>query len=190
MIYGTSRTPSPTSFCRRFALHLSSGASFERIPRNEKQFCDPQTIYLKSKSRRGSRRRIAVKSKGKPSIFIPQSVCFIPVIQENPNQYLKATCSSFSPEKTHIETVSPKTMTAKTAILNTLLNPNYTRILCRSISESDLFLFFTRENTHRNRKPQNYNCENCHLIFLLIIRSAFAELSYVCILSQKNLRKK
>ena len=119
-------------------------APSRRSLRGKQRFYTPQTIRLKSKSRRGSRRRIAVKSKGKPSIFIPQSVCFIPVIQEKPNQYLKATCSSFSPEKTHIETVSPKTITAKIAIL----------------------------------------------FFLLIIRSAFAELSYVCILSQKNLRKK
>ena len=119
-------------------------APSRRSLRGKQRFYTPQTIRLKSKSRRGSRRRIAVKSKGKPSIFIPQSVCFISVIQEKPNQYLKANCSSFSPEKTHIETVSPKTITAKTAIL----------------------------------------------FFLLIIRSAFAELSYVCILSQKNLRKK
>ena len=128
-------------------------APSRRSLRGKQRFYTPQTIRLKSKSRRGSRRRIAVKSKGKPSIFSPQSVCFISVIQEKPNQYLKATCSSFSPEKTHIETVSPKTIAAKNAILNTLLNPNYTRILSRSISESDLLLFLTRENTHRNRKP-------------------------------------
>ena len=120
-------------------------APSRRSLRGKQRFYTPQTIRLKSKSRRGSRRRIAV--------FIPQSVCFISVIQEKPNQYLKATCSSFSPEKTHIETVSPKTIAAKNAILNTLLNPNYTRILSRSISESDLLLFLTRENTHRNRKP-------------------------------------
>lgn len=128
-------------------------APSRRSLRGKQRFYVPQTILLKSKSRRGSRRRIAVKSKGKPSIFIPQSVCFIPVIQENPNQYLKVTCSSFSPEKTHIEIVRPKTIAAKNAILNTLLNPNYTRILSRSISENDLLLFLTRENTHRNRKP-------------------------------------